>query len=164
MTDHTLGVDDGHGPISEPGLVVENPERLRHAAMRPEVSQQWMIDATHRHGPGPQGELRVDTETQHLGICLFELRQRTVERGSLVGSATSERERKAMQHNPLAAELPQGYVLPGMALQREVGCLGTGLQHLHASMCEKVDNTTDADVNRFPGRYRAPRSTSIQVS
>jgi hypothetical protein len=43
-----------------------------------------------------------------LGIFLFKLCQRTVERGSLTGSAACEGEWKGVQNDPFSSVLPEG--------------------------------------------------------
>ena len=125
VTNHPVRVDDEKGPIGDPGIVVENAEGLRDAPMRPEIGQQRMAYPAHRHAPCLQCEDRIHTQTDDLSIHLIKLRQRTVERGSLIGSATGEGEREGVHHYPLTFELFEGHVFAFMTAKRELGCIGT---------------------------------------
>ena len=53
----------------------------------------------------------IHTQSQYLGIHFIKLCQRTVERGSLIGSAAGKGKRKSMQHDPFVAVLSEGNLL-----------------------------------------------------
>ena len=93
--DDALLVDQEDGSLAV-ALAHEHAVLAGDLAMRPEVGQQGMADTTHGAGPGLQGEHGVDTHAQNLGASFVKLRQRTVERGSLIASAAGEGEGKGV--------------------------------------------------------------------
>jgi len=102
------------------------------------------------------------------GPGLLELRQRTVERRSLVASAAGERERKGVQHDPLAAKLRQRDVLPLVALEGEIGHLGPGFEHVVVLLvrlrsCRPSGRSADGRGKRAPCP-RPPRDRRPPVS
>ena len=86
-----------------------------------------MPDPAHGHCPGLEGEDGINTHSQYLGIHFIKLRQRTVERGGLIGSAAGEGERKGVQDDPFVAELPERDFLAIVALQFEIGRCGPSI-------------------------------------
>ena len=88
-----------------------------------------MLAATHGHCPSAQSEYGIDTHTQHLSVCFFKLRQRTVERGSLIASARCESEWEGMYNDPFAMILAERDLLAIMTFQFDIGRCGPCLYH-----------------------------------
>lgn len=92
--DHAVRVNNEQRAVGNAGTVVKDPQTLRGTAVGPEIGQQRMTDPAHGCGPRLEREHRVYAQSDDLGVGFFKLRQRTVERGGLIGSATGEGKRK----------------------------------------------------------------------
>ncbi len=94
--DHAVRVDNEQRAVRNPGTVVKDSQALRGTAVRPEIGKQRVADSAHGCGPRFQGEHGVYAQPDDLSVGFFKLRQRTVERGGLIGSATSEGKRECV--------------------------------------------------------------------
>jgi hypothetical protein len=60
-------IDNKYGSLGF-SLRAQNTVLLCDTAMRPEIAQQWIIDAPQAFGPGLQAGNMVNAYTQNLGI------------------------------------------------------------------------------------------------
>ena len=123
----TVGINDEQGPVRDPTVLVEYPQGLRDAPVGPEVGQQRVANTAHGERPCLQSKDGIHTQAQNLGIHFSKLCQRTVERGSLVGSATRKGERKGVQHYPFTTVLGERDLLTIVAFELEIGCRSSGV-------------------------------------
>ena len=88
-----------------------------------------MADTAHGHRPRLEGEYGVDAQTYDLSICFVKLRQRTVERRGLIGSAAGKGERKSVKHYPLPTVLVERNFFAFVAFQLDIRRFCTSFEH-----------------------------------
>lgn len=115
-----LRVNDDDRSLWSPKLLVENPVRLRHPAMRPVVGTERVLDPAKRFGPGFERVDGVAQDAHDLGLAARETLLERVQRGGFVVSGVGERECEEREHHAPSAEVRQLDLAPVVRAQREV--------------------------------------------
>ena len=118
--DHALFIYDVGDTAGGAKLRVVGAVGLRHLVLR-EIAEQREVEVD-AAGENPDGRIRIDADTQDLGICLLEVRVSVSEGDQLVSSAAGEGEDVEGEDDVLqTAEAAERHLVAVTVPEREIG-------------------------------------------
>ncbi len=135
--DHTLFVDDDHGPVAGPALFVPQSVRSGGVTYGVEVGQLGVGQTTQCRGPSTVGRNGVATDAQNLGIIILEQLVVLAERGCLSGSTSCEVEYVEGKNDYLVALIIAKRNVPIGGRELEIrGYIANFCRHIPAFLIE----------------------------